>query len=651
MKTICCQENDKIILKEHLSKAQPIVLALGPFSGEIEFQMNVPEGKGLKGLCFHLTKETVSATNPYYTESFSEIPESFLIIAQSSMGYTCYTCLSHKDLIVRLGGSSEGGVGVRAISGISRRANQQRPVVLCVQGEDLYQTINLSARLSMQLVGGKGKLTEEKPPLPSWLDTLGWESGAAYGKAVTHDKVVNAVWGLRQFGIQPGFVLIDEGWQQVVSVRKEKLRYSTMISFEADSERFPYGIKGLVEELHRAGVHHIGLWHGIMGYRGGIHPHLARGYNLPPDPYGRYFLGYDLGRTFQFFYDFYGYLKNQGVSFVKVGDQNSARDFCRPGMDVTMVFQNLQAAIQAAASIQFDTPPFNTECLRNENLFYWTTSRLASACDNLDTQDLKGSKVAIRNLLVNSLWLQHLMKPDFNAWTTNQEQSTALGMMHALSGSINVISDPPGKHDQQLIKKIVLPSGRILKSDTPLTLCQECVFQDPLKGSQVYKAFTYKGNKGIVAAFNLSEEERTLHGTVSPKDVGGLTGKQFAAFSHHNGFIGVLQKDQEMEITLKPNQSDIITFSPIQEGIAVIGCYLFLLPPGPITETTIEEESVHISSLVTAPMIMYCERQVLEIRRNGEVIPWEYDHSKNVLAFDLQSNLVELPAMYTITFE
>jgi len=393
------------------------------------------------------------------------------------------------------------------------------------------------------------------------------------------------------------------------------------------------------------------LWHGIMGYRGGIHPHLARGYNLPPDHYGRYFLGYDLGRTFQFFYDFYGYLRNQGVSFIKVGDQNSARDFCRSGMDATMIFQNLQAAIQAAASIQFDTPPFNTECLRNENLFYWTTSRLASACDNLDTQDLIGSKSAIRNLLVNSLWLQHLMKPDFNAWTTNLEQSTQLGMMHALSSSINVISDPPGKHDQKLLKKVVLPSGRILKSDRPLTLCEECVFQDPLKDPYIYKAFTFKGNKGIIGAFNLSEEQKTLHGTVSPSDVKGLTGKEFVAFSHHNGFVGVMEKKQKMEITLKPNQSDIITFSPIKEGVALIGCYHFLLPPGPITEMTIEEESVHVSSLVTAPMIMYCERQILEIRRNGEVIPWEYDHEKNVLTFDSRSNLIELPAMYTITFE
>lgn len=651
VKTIRCQENEMIDLKGQLCTAQPIVLALAPFSEELKFYMTIPGGDNGKILCFHLRRGRAAVTNPYYANRIAEIPESFLIISQTGEGYTCYTCLSHDDLIVVAKGSAEGILCIQSVSGTSRQANKQRPVVLCVQGEDLYQTMNLSARLSMQLVGGKGKLTEDKPQLPSWLETLGWESGAGYGKQVTHDKVVNAVWSLRQQGFQPGFVLIDEGWQQLVPTITERSRELAMVGFDADQERFPYGLKGLVEDLHRAGVQHVGLWHGMMGYRGGVHARLAREYNLPPDTFGRYFLGYDLGKTFQFFHDFYSYLRNQGVSFVKVGDQNNAKEFCRPGMDVTRIYRNLHSAIQAAASVQFDIPPLNTECLRNENLFYWTTSVLASACDNLDNQDLNGSKTAIRNLLANTLWLQHLMRPDFNAWTTNLEQSAALGMMHALSGSINVISDPPGNHDRKLLQKVILPSGNILKADLPLTLCRECIFENPLEGSQIYKAFTMKGDKGIVAVFNLSEEQKILHGTVSSRDVNGLSGKEFAVFSHNNGFIGVLEESQETKITLKPNQSDIITFSPIQSGIALIGCYQFYLPPGSIIETTVEEESVHISSLITAPMMMYCERQILEIRRNGNVIPWEYDHNKNSLIFDSRTNLVELPAMYTITFE
>ncbi len=633
-----------------MNKAQPIVFALNPFSGEMNFQIDISEEIDPPLLCFHLTGDN-SSTIPLYAKSLLEVPASFLLLVQDQGGYGCYICLSHKDIVVTISGEAKGILNVCAVSGTSRRSNQDRPVILCVKGDDLFQTVNLSMRLSMQLVGGKGKLAVEKPSLPAWLETLGWESGAAYGKEVTHDKVVNAVWGLRQSGIQPGFVLIEEGWQQIAAMRMEKSRYSAIVGFDADPERFPYGLKGLVEELHRAGVQHIGVWHGIMGYRGGIHAHLAQAYSLPPDPMGRYFLGYDLGRTFHFFYDFYGYLREQGISFIKVGDQNKAEGFCRPGMDVTRVYQNLQAAIQAAASIQFDTPPLNTECLRNENLFYWTTSNLASVGDHLEIQELPGVKIAIRNMLMNTFWLQHLVKPDFNSWITDGIESEILGVLHALSGSINMIGDPPGNSSQDLLKKIVLPSGRVLKTDRPLTMCQECVFTDPLNSPKICKAFTAKGNKGIVAAFNLTEEKKALHGFIGPRDVRDIVGKEFAVFSYHNGFVGVLKFERTMEIVLKANHWDIITLSPVEEGIALIGCYHFFLAPGPIIETTIEEESVHISSLVTAPMILYCERQVLEIRRNGEVIPWEYDQTKKVLTFDSRTTLLELPAMYTISFE
>lgn len=650
MKTIICNEQHSVVdLQEHLNKAQPLVIGIEPFSGEMSIKLDVVEGRDFKGLCTQLSEVKILAASPYYVSSLHEVPDCYFLSTSNEYGIITYFCISQHDLTVKLS-SNDQGLVVHVNSGSSREVNKVRHVLLCIQGDDIYQTINLTIQLALQLTGGKGKLPEEKLPLPSWLNTLGWESGASFGKEVTHDKVVNAVWGLRHMGFQPGFVIIGEGWQ-TSNTEKEKEHFSSMVDFDAEITRFPYGLKGLVEELHRAGVRHVGLWHGIMGHRGGIHRRLARKYALSSDSNGRYFLGSDLEKTFQFFYNFYGYLREQGISFVKIGDQNNVKSYCRPGVDTTKIYQNLQFAIQAATSLQFDTPHFNTECLRNENLFYWTTSLFASAGDNLDTQSLVGAKHATRNLLANSLWLQHLMQPDFEAWVTNLPQSSFLGVLHGLSGSINVISDPPGKYNHKLLRKLVLPSGRIFRSDRPLTLCKDSVFVDPLHEPQVYKAFTYKGDNGILGVFNLSQQKRILHGFVSPNDIEGLLGNRFAVFSHYNGFVGLLEHKEEMAITLKPNYSDVFTFSPVKEGIALIGCYLFYLSPGPITEITLEEDSMHIFSLIEAPMIMYCERKVMEIRRNGKVIPWEYDHKKNVLTLDSRSSMVEMAAVYTITFE
>lgn len=652
MQLVCDDREAVITLEPHLAAGDPLVISLEPFVGDLTLSLKYSVGTGFRGICSHLHAETESFTVPQYITSLDAVPDkTYFLLGKDDNGYTAFFCLSHQDMTADLRAGSEGRLILHLHSGDSREANKTRNALLGIRGKNLNEVINRTMQKALELTGDLGKLVEDKLLPSAWLSTLGWESGASFGREVTHDRILDSILSLRQSGFQPGFVLIDEGWQEVSPNPKDKGGRAAMASFEADPVRFPKGLKGLVRDLHDQGVKHIGVWHGMMGYRGGVHPQLAKGYDLPPDENGRYFLGYDLGRTFQFFHDFYRYLKEQGVTFIKVGDQSSTHTYCRQGMDVTMLYKNLQTAMQAAASIQFNSTHFNTDCLRNENLFYWTTSGIARAADDIDIQNPDGVSRAIRNNLTNSLWLQHLMHPDFDAWMTNTPQSESMAIFHALSGSINVISDPPGEHNKQLIRKIALPCGTVLKADRPLTLCEDSVFFDPIEEKKVYKAFTFKGENGVVAAFNLTHGKRTLHGEVSPQDIDGLEGERFAVFSHHNGFVAVIGPEDKVGITLKPDESDVLTFAPVKNGIAVIGCYSFFLAPGPLTEVNVEEDSMHISSLVAAPLIIYCEREILEIRRNGAVVPWEYDSRRKALSIDSRSHIANTHSIYTIIFE
>jgi raffinose synthase len=652
MQIVCREREINLSAENDLDKEGYVVYCLEPFVGDIHFRISAKEGKNFKGFCSNLLSKTDSFTTPFYFNSFSEVaPNSYFILTQDEWGFTTYFCLSHQDMIVSLEPGDASCFVLKAASGTSRQANKKRNALLCVRGENMHQTINKTMELSLQLTGNLGKLIEDKLPQCDWLNSLGWESGASRGFKVSHANVLNAVQSLRLSGYQPGFVLINEGWQYLKTNLKNKQVGKALGSFEADPIQFPKGLKGLVDDLLKEGVKHIGVWHGMMGYRGGVHVQLAQGYDLPPDPKGRYFLGYDLGRTFQFYYEFYEYLRKQGITFIKVGDQGSTGSYCRPGMDVTMLYKNLQCAMQAAASIQFNSTHFNTDCLRNENLFYWTTSRFARTADDIDINHPEGVMQTIRNNLTNSLWLQHLMQPDYDAWRTNTSQSEILAVFHALSGSINVISDCHGEHNIELIHKMVLPCGKVLKADKPLTLCDDSVFIDPIKEKKIYKAFTYKGTNGILGAFNLTCGKRTLHGSVSSRDIQGLKGDLFAIFSHHNGFVGVIKEGEHLAITLKPNESDVITFSPVKNGIAVIGCYSYFLAPGPISEVNVEENAMHISSLVAAPLIVYCERPILEVRRNNTVIPWEHDIKRNILTIDSRTHISNYYSIYSIAFE
>lgn len=623
---------------------EPFVLYLEPYGRELKIGLSIEPSVGLCAVAIALGDADDSFPTPYYLNCLEDVPAlTSMLITKDNEGYTVYFCLSHRDQIVTLQGEARGKLHLHAKSGTSFEANVKRPALVAFRGLNLHQTIERVIAYSLNLTHGMGKLVFAKGQVSSWMQTLGWESGACLGMAVAHDSILEKVENMRSFGYQPGFVLIDEGWQDVSG--------QALKSFEADLKRFPKGLKGLVEDLNALGVQYVGVWHGMMGYRGGVELKLARKYEFPPDAQGRYFLGYDIGHTFEFFHDYYSYLRDQGISFTKVGDQASPLRFCRTGMDVTSLHRNLQIAIQAASSIHFNGVQFNTDCLRNENLYYWTTSTIARVAKDIDLQSPGNVLKSIRNNLMNSMWMQYLMQPDFDAWKTTDNNGESLAIFHALSGSINIVSDISGDHQRNYIKKMILPCGKVLKADRPLSLCQDSFFINPLEEREIYKAFTHKNNSGILAVFNIIESHRSLHGEISPSEVEGLKGEMFAVLSYHNGFLGLYNKKEFFKISLKPHQSDVFTFTPVENGVAVLGCYSFFLAPGPILEVNLEEDSMYITSLVAAPVIIYCEKQILEVRRNGTTIPWEYDERRKTLTLEARSHVHDQIAHYHVIFE
>jgi len=184
-----------------------------------------------------------------------------------------------------------------------------------------------------------------------------------------------------------------------------------------------------------------------------------------------------------------------------------------------------------------------------------------------------------------------------------------------------------------------------------LLLCESSFFVNPLKSQKLYKGFTHKGEAGILALFNLTRKKKPLQEYVSASEIGGIAGDAFAVYSHANGYLGVFGKEEQFPVAVKQNEADVLTFSPIRNGVALIGCYHYFVPSGPIQETTFEEESMHITSIVTSPMLMYSEQKVMDIRRNGQPIPWDYDKEKKLLVIDSRRSQSEITTVYTINFE
>ena len=550
-----------------------------------------------------------SGTTPIY----GDFQSASLIITFDEV-YTAFLCLPHEDLEVDL----NPGLSLR----MRRKGDPHiRPALICMRSPQLQSLLRRIWREGLALTGNLGKLLVDKPPLPPFLNKMGWSSSVAFGTDVSHAKVIDAIAALKEEEIQVGFVLIDEGW--------EKTTEGKLTSFSADPEKFPSGLRALTSALKHLGVAHFGVWHALQGGRKGIDGHLSPIYGQP---------GEELGNSFRFFYDFYSHLKSQGVTFTRIGSQR---------IENQTRARHLHTAIQAASAIHFNAPHLNSDFPTAP--FYWTSSRIARSGPRLDLANPTETKKAVRDHLATGTWLRHIMQSDIDALITTGEEAETAAIFHALSGTFQTLGDAPGCVDCDLLSKIALPSGRILRPNAPLTLTSDSLFVDPVHEKKPYKAYTLCRNAGVMALFNLHRESSILHTQISAAEIGLSPHTSYALFSMRHGLIGTTAGALAHEIRI--DQSDVYTFAPIENGIALIGCHHFFLPQGPIVEVHGDEGSYHISSRIAGPILIYCERDILEVRRSGEVIPWDQNKETHLVSLDHRGEIKERPCLYTVTFE
>ena len=80
----------------------------------------------------------------------------------------------------------------------------------------------------------------------------------------------------------------------------------------------------------------------------------------------------------------------------------------------------------------------------------------------------------------------------------------------------------------------------------------------------------------MVGVFNCNyhknEGERTvISGTISPADVPGLAGTNFIAYAHRKGRTWRCGPDSSIPISLSEGDWEVISFAPVERGVAVLG--------------------------------------------------------------------------------
>src|SRR6185503_8777387 len=98
---------------------------------------------------------------------------------------------------------------------------------------------------------------------------------------VSHDKLREGLQSFRDGGVQPGLLILDDGWQTVRQVDQGAAR---LAGFGAN-EKFPGGLAATVELAKRElGVQRFVVWHAVHGYWGGIDGEALPSYGVTSAP-------------------------------------------------------------------------------------------------------------------------------------------------------------------------------------------------------------------------------------------------------------------------------------------------------------------------------------------------------------------------------
>lgn len=161
-----------------------------------------------------------------------------------------------------------------------------------------------------------------------WYDGFTYCTWNGLGQDLTEEKVRRALTSLESNGISISNLIIDDNWQTLDNAGQNQFVRGWR-DFEANQEGWPQGIKAAAASIRQKhpSIKHIGVWHAIMGYWGGISPagNIAKKYQtrdvkrigIRPGVV-KVVDDADVGQMYK---DFYSFLEASGIDSVKTDVQ------------------------------------------------------------------------------------------------------------------------------------------------------------------------------------------------------------------------------------------------------------------------------------------------------------------------------------------
>ena len=583
-------------------------------------------------------------TEAHYLKEFRKLPrDTQFILWQDRAG-------NYGAMIPLVGGGGrsvingrDGRILIQSSSWMESFIPDEVPLVAIAQGPDPYQVIDRLYAYAMLKMKAPGKLRAEKK-FPEVFNYIGWCSWNAYYRAIDEKKILAAAKSFKQKNFPVGFFIIDDGWLATKPPRtsRQSSGKAYLVDFEADQVTFPHGLAGLTQSVKNTGVKYVGLWHTMQGYWDGVLTDSDLGRKeadalFPidelasiPNPLG--------GRGEKFYSDWFEFMKQSGVDFVKVDNQGTLRTLVKDKLPIGYAMAGEQDNLQKAAGKYFEFNLINCMEMNIDAVYNYWGANIGRTSNDYIPKLTTNPRAHVHRNLMNALWFSQLNYPDYDMFQTYNPGALMHAVARAISGGPIYITDLPGRQKLGVLRPLIFSDGRILQPDLPALPTQDSLFGNPRTQNKPLKAFAKAGEAGILAAFNVNKSGLPVTGSFAPSDVHGISGMTFAVYDHFGKKLYNLGLNDRKKFMLETDGAKIWIIRPVRKGFAAIGLGEKYISPKAILEETVSENSARVKLYEGGEFLAWCERRPWRVLADGREVPeaaisWE----DNALRVDLSS--------------
>lgn len=583
-------------------------------------------------------------------------PETQMLLGQLQSGkYLLLVPLFDELFRFFLRGMPDRHLELVGETGDSHVAGKGGLALFVAVGRDPFEMVARCATVVAERLG-RGELRRNKS-LPDFVEYFGWCTWDAFYDDVSTEKLRAGLASFREGGVEPRFVILDDGWQSTVRRPTGERR---LTAFSAN-QKFPGGLSEATQLAKgEFGVSRFLVWHCVHGYWGGVDGShfpefevvdqtrqfgegiLAHEPRCNQDWWGN-LVGLVVPEQMQRFYDeYHRRLAAQGVDGVKVDSQAVLEGVSQRLGGRVRVTTAYRTALEASVAKHFGGRLLNCMSHNQETLYGSKQSTLVRGSIDFFPQKPEFHGLHVYTNAMVGLWFGEFMHPDWDMFQSDHAWGRFHAASRAVSGGPVYCSDKPEAHDFALLRELVCSDGTILRCDQPGLPTLDVLFSDPTLQPVLWKVWNRNGKSGILGVFHARFGQQggdAIHGTVRSTDILGLSGEEFACYAFRQRSLERVERDTALGLSLREVEFELFTFVPIEHGFAAIGLADKMNSAGAvITMDQQQEQRCELQLRDAGLFLAYAETAPRKVLVDNQPKSFEYDVAAKRLEIPIASS-------------